>query len=138
MDLRFLDWRKKQEELANTYAALMATEYNIIEVSSPRQKANGTRIFQLPNGDKIGSFKSGYVRRCNDNSPHYQINKVYKQNIQHTINIEGRLKTLKYKNYTRELIVSDLSRMIYIVEFCKRNYNLKSLKHYYFIKVYSL
>ena len=130
MEIRLLNWKQRQDELVNMYATRMALEYNIIDVSTLRQKANGTRIFQLPNGDKIGSFQSGYVRRCNDNSRHYQINRVYKQNIQYTVISEGKLKTLKYINHARELIVDPLARMLYIVDFCKRNYNLKRLTHY--------
>jgi len=130
MEIKKLDWKQRQDELVNMYATRMALEYNIIEVSTAKQKANGTRIFELPNGDKIGSFKSGYVRRCNDRSRHYQINRVYKQNIQYTVISEGKLKTLKYINHARELIVDPLARMLYIVDFCKRNYNLQRLTNY--------
>ena len=130
MEIKKLDWKQRQDELVNMYATRMALEYNIIEVSTAKQKANGTRIFELPNGDKIGSFKSGYVRRCNDRSRHYQINRVYKQNIQYTLISEGKLKTLKYINHARELIVDPLARMLYIVDFCKRNYNLQRLTNY--------
>ena len=56
MEIRLLNWKQRQDELVNMYATRMALEYNIIDVSTLRQKANGTRIFQLPNGDKIGSF----------------------------------------------------------------------------------
>ena len=130
MEVRFLDWKQRRDELVNMYAMRMAIEYNIIEVSTAKQKANGTRIFQLPNGDKIGSFKSGYVRRCNDNSRHYQLNKVYKQNYRYTVIDGGKLKTIKSICHARQLITDPLARMLYIVEFCKRNYNLRPLTHY--------
>lgn len=130
MEVRFLDWKQRRDELVNMYAMRMALEYNIIEVSTAKQKANGTRIFQLPNGDKIGSFESGYVRRCNDNSRHYQLNKVYKQNYRYTVIDSGKLKTIKSICYARQLITDPLARMLYIVDFCKRNYNLRSLTHY--------
>jgi hypothetical protein len=130
MEVRFLDWKQRQDELVNMYAIRMALEYNIIEVSTAKQKANGTRIFELPNGDKIGSFESGYVRRCNDRSRHYQLNKVYRQNYRYTVISEGKLKTMKSVCYARQLITDPLARMLYIVDFCKRNYNLRSLTHY--------
>jgi len=130
MEVRFLDWKQRQDELVNMYAMRMALEYNIIEVSTAKQKANGTRIFELPNGDKIGSFESGYVRRCNDRSRHYQLNKVYRQNYRYTVISEGKLKTMKSVCYARQLITDPLARMLYIVDFCKRNYNLRSLTHY--------
>ncbi len=130
MEIRKLDWKQRQDELVNMYAMRMALEYNIIEVSTAKQKANGTRIFELPNGDKIGSFESGYIRRCNDRSRHYQLNKVYKQNYRYTVISEGKLKTMKSVCYARQLITDPLARMLYIVDFCKRNYNLRSLTHY--------
>jgi hypothetical protein len=130
MEIRQLDWKQRRDELVDMYATRMALEYNIIEVSTAKQKANGTRIFELPNGDKIGSFKSGYIRRCNDRSRHYQLNKVYKQNHRYTIISEGKLKTIKQVCYARQLIIDPLARMLYIVDFCKRNYNLRSLTHY--------
>lgn len=130
METRKLNWKQRRDELVNMYARRMAFEYDIIEVSTAKQKANGTRIFELPNGDKIGSFKSGYVRRCNDGSRHYQINKVYKQNYRHTVICGGKLTTLKSTNYSRQLITDPLARMLYIVDFCKRNYDLKPLTHY--------
>ena len=130
MEIRKLDWKQRRDELVNMYAMRMALEYNIIEVSTAKQKANGTRIFELPNGDKIGSFESGYIRRCNDRSRHYQLNKVYKQNYRYTVISEGKLKTMKSVCYARQLITDPLARMLYIVDFCKRNYNLRSLTHY--------
>ena len=53
----------------------------IKEITTSRQKKNGTRIFQLPikkYGSKIqvGSFKSGYVRRMNGCYTPYQLNKT--------------------------------------------------------------
>ena len=130
MEIRKLDWEQRRDELVNMYATRMAIEYNIIEVSTAKQKANGTRIFELPNGDKIGSFKSGYIRRCNDKSRHYQLNKVYKQNYRYTVIRDGQLKTIKTICYARQLITDPLARMLYIVDFCKRNYKLRKFIHY--------
>ena len=53
---------------------------DIQEVTTSRQKKNGTRIFKLPikmYGEyiKVGSFKSGYVRRMNGGYTPYQLNK---------------------------------------------------------------
>ena len=52
----------------------------IKEVSTYRQQKNGTRIFELPilkygSKIKVGSFKSGYVRRMNGGYTPYQLNK---------------------------------------------------------------
>ena len=52
------------------------------EVSTKRQRKNGTQIFELPikvgrgnTNIKVGSFKSGYVRRMNHCYTPYQLNK---------------------------------------------------------------
>ena len=50
------------------------------DITTPRQKKNGTRIFQLPikmygKYIKVGSFKAGYVRRMNGGYTPYQLNK---------------------------------------------------------------
>ena len=52
------------------------------DISTKRQKKNGTQIFELPikmgrgnSNIKVGSFKSGYVRRMNGCYTPYQLNK---------------------------------------------------------------
>ena len=50
------------------------------EITTKRQKKNGTRIFQLPIKKygqfiEVGSFESGYVRRMNGCYTPYQLNK---------------------------------------------------------------
>ena len=50
------------------------------EITTKRQKKNGTRIFQLPIKKygqyiEVGSFESGYVRRMNGGYTPYQLNK---------------------------------------------------------------
>ena len=52
------------------------------DVSTKRQRKNGTQIFELPikvgrgnTNIKVGSFKSGYVRRMNHCYTPYQLNK---------------------------------------------------------------
>ena len=37
---------------------------------------------------------------------------------------------MKYDAYARELITDPLARLVYIVEFCKRNYNMRNLTMY--------
>ena len=109
----------------------MYVEYNIKEMTTDRQKKNGTRQFVLPNGDEIASYTSGYVRRCNSSDRIYQLNKVYKREERWTVmSSEGGLETMKAVCYARELIHDPLVRLIYIVEFCKRNYGMRNLTLY--------
>ena len=58
---------------------------DIQEVTTERQKKNGTREFELPIKDswsgkkiRVASFASGYVRNQNSASSNYQLNKTKK------------------------------------------------------------
>ena len=114
-----MNWKQRRAELVDLFAKRMFVEYNIIEMTTDRQKKNGTRQFVLPNGDQIASYKTGYVRRCNSSDRIYQLNKVYKREERWTIMRDGR-----------ELINDPLARLVYIIDFCKRNYNMRNLTMY--------
>ena len=106
------DWRQRRVELVNLFAKRMHVEYNIKEMTTDRQKQNGTRQFVLPNGDQIASYKTGYVRRCNSSDRIYQLNKVYKREERWTVMTDGKLRTIKAICYARELINDPLARLI--------------------------
>ena len=124
------DWRQRRVELVDLFAKRMNVEYNIKEITTDRQKQNGTRQFVLPNGDQLASYKTGYVRRCNSSDRIYQLNKVYKREERWTVMEDGKLRTVKAICYARELINDPLARLIYIIEFCKRNYGMRNLTLY--------
>ena len=127
LDQEFSNWQLKRRQLVDLYAKRMEIEYDIKEMTTERQKKNGTRQFVLPNGDRLASYSSGYVRRCTPTNRVYQLNKKYKRNNRYTILSKDKLKTIKTVCYARELINDPLARLLYIVEFCKRNYELKNL-----------
>ena len=125
-----MDWKQRRAELVDLFAERMFIEYNIKEMTTDRQKKNGTRQFVLPNGDQLASYKTGYVRRCNSSDRIYQLNKVYKREERWTVMSNGKLETMKAICYARELINDPLARLMYIVDFCKRNYNMRNLTMY--------
>ena len=95
----------------------------IQEVTTKRQKKNGTREFELPikdswNGKKIrvASFASGYVRNQNSASSNYQLNKT-KRNFE-------REWSNGYKYYSTEriLIPKEQDRLEYLICYCLKNY----------------
>ena len=83
LDNTVLTHLKRRDMLVDMYAQRMFVEYDIKEVTTPKQKANGTRMFQLPNGVQIASYKTGYVRKVSRNRV-YQLNKKYLQNQRFT------------------------------------------------------
>ena len=125
------DWKQRRVDLVDLFVKRMDIEYNIKEMTTDRQKKNGTRQFVLPNGDQLASYKTGYVRRCNSSDRLYQLNKVYKREERWTVmSGKGELRTIKSMCHARELIHDPLARLIYIIEFCKRNYGMRNLTLY--------
>ena len=87
-----MNWRQENQALEDAYARGLLIEYNIREVTTQRQAKNGTREFEFPVKTKwkkeplrLACFKSGYVRKQNDTSSPYQLNKTYKQNVRPTL-----------------------------------------------------
>ena len=130
LEQEHMDWKQIRAELVDLFAKRIFVEYNIKEMTTDRQKKNGTRQFVLPNGDQLASYKTGYVRRCNSSDRIYQLNKVYKREERWTVMSNGKLETMKAICYARELINDPLARLMYIVDFCKRNYNMRNLTMY--------
>ena len=93
----------------------------IQEVTTKRQKANGTREFKLPVRDQYGaaihvaSFGSGYVRRTKAGGycPSWQLNKTKKV---------PPTKDYKWPSIERILILDEQERLDYLIAFCLKNY----------------
>ena len=107
----------------------------IQDITTPRQKKNGTRIFQLPikmygKYIKVGSFKSGYVRRLEcigfRSESSYQLNKRVESDPEY-YKIERNGETLyrKFTTRTCELIPNEVDRLEYLVDYCLKNYYIK-------------
>ena len=95
----------------------------IQEVTTKRQKNNGTREFELPIKDsytkkkiRVASFASGYVRNQNSASSNYQLNKTKK-------NFEKEWPNgYKYYSTERILIPNEQDRLEYLISYCLKNY----------------
>jgi len=105
------------------------------EITTSKQKKNGTRIFQLPikmygQYIEVGSFKSGYVRRMNGGYTPYQLNKCEPNTEYHAERKwcdiqETSLKTGKYFKYEgkkRILIPHEVDRIQHLITYCLKNY----------------
>ena len=114
----------------------------IKDITTERQKKNGTVIWQLPikmygKYIEVGSFKSGYVRRMNGGHTAYQLNKcepsvTYYKDYK-TIWNEDRSDyiqkpTGKYNKFvgkSRVLILNEIDRLEYLISYCLKNYYIK-------------
>ena len=95
----------------------------IQEVTTNRQKNNGTREFELPIKDswsskkiRVASFKTGYVRNQNSCHSAYQLNKT-KKNFEKEFN-----NGYKYYSIERILIPNEKDRLEYLISYCLKNY----------------
>ena len=107
---------------------------DIQEVTTNRQKKNGTRIFRLPikmYGEyiEVGSFKSGYVRRMNGGYTPYQLNKRIESEPQYFKSGKkdsmGRPLYTQFTTRTCKLIPNEEDRIQHLIDYCLKNYYIK-------------
>jgi hypothetical protein len=105
------------------------------DVSTYRQKKNGTIIYRLPikmygKYIEVGSFQSGYVRRMNGCYTPYQLNKCepnveYFKDYKWCDTRDEQYWTGKYNKYVgkrRIIIRGEVARLRYLVLYCLKNY----------------
>ena len=108
------------------------------DITTRRQRKNGTKIFQLPikmygKYIKVGSFKSGYLRRLEcigyRSESSYQLNKRVESEPQYyTSGERDRMCRRLYTQYTTrtcELIPDKKDRLEYLITYCLKNYYIK-------------
>ena len=98
----------------------------IQDVTTKRQKKNGTREFELPIKDslsgkkiRVASFKTGYVRNQNSASSNYQLNKT-KMGKRYYKYPNGKIHEFNTKE--RILIPNEKDRLKYLISYCLKNY----------------
>ena len=112
----------------------------IQEVTTKRQKKNGTREFKLPIKDlycskgsyiHVASFASGYVRRTKAGGycPNWQLNKRIETDPEYFKDYEwvngDQVWTGKYRKFTckgSKLIPDEQDRLAYLISYCLKNY----------------
>jgi len=108
----------------------------IQEVTTYRQKKNGTRVFKLPIKDlyckdgsaiHVASYKSGYVRRLTigKGTSDYQLNKRTDGEPEYFETAGFRPGETLYRKFTTktcELIPNEQDRLEYLITYCLKNY----------------
>lgn len=96
-------------------------------VTTNRQKNNGTTMFELPTGDNVAEFSSGYIRKYLMSSMErykyhtcYQLNPVYKSKWK-VINSQGEL--IEGETNSRMLIWSRAERLKRLVLYTIKQIN---------------
>ena len=107
---------------------------DIQEVTTKRQKTNGTREFKLPVKDQYGaeihvaSFASGYVRRTKAGGycPSWQLNKRVDGEPEYFNSGKkdsmGRPLYTQFSTRSCVLIPNEQDRLEYLISFCLKNY----------------
>ena len=110
---------------------------DIQEVTTSRQKKNGTRVFKLPIKDlycqdgsaiHVASYKSGYVRRLTigKGKSDYQLNKRIDSEPEYFTTDKkdwcGRPLYRKFTTKTCKLILDEADRLEYLITYCLKNY----------------
>ena len=113
---------------------------DIQEVTTKRQKKNGTREFKLPIKDlycskgsyiHVASFASGYVRRTKAGGycPNWQLNKRIETDPEYFKSYEWKngeqVWDGKYRKFTckgSKLIPNAQDRLAYLISYCLKNY----------------
>ena len=97
------------------------------DVTTNRQKNNGTTMFELPTGDNVAEFSSGYIRKylmsgVDGYKYHtcYQLNPVYKS-AHKVISSEGDL--YEWENNKRMLIKNRAERLKRLVLYTIKQIN---------------
>ena len=115
-------WKQERQMLTDAFARRMLVEHNLKEVTTQRQAKNGTRIFLCPGGELMGSYSSGYVRRCDSSDRIYQLNPKYKTNTRWVFLTDNGLETKEYDTWARAAIYSPLARLNFILKYYLKNY----------------
>ena len=116
------NWRKEQLKLEDDFVRIMLHDYKIVEITTKIQFKNGTRIFQLPTGEKLGTYKTGYVRRCDSSDRIWQLNPKYKTRKRWVFLTNNGLETREYESWARALIYSGIARLNFILKYYLKNY----------------
>ncbi len=123
--------RIRQEE--EHYIINLTNEFPLIDVTTDRQRKNGTRMFEISSGEFSGSrfatYESGMVRkiiktRFNELSC-YQLNPT-RTSIKYWMGSNMEIQSYPYSQ--RVPIYRGISRLIYLKEYLIRNYDMKPVQ----------
>ena len=123
-----MNYKDRLKAEADTFAQELTQKYPLVDVTTSKQKKNGTRMFKLGD-DLFATYKSGMVRKVIRNRfkqlSCYQLNptrisKTYFMNSDLTVNY--------YPSKSRVIIYNDKSRLEYLKRYLIKNYNMLPLQ----------
>jgi len=123
-----MNYTERLQAEADNFAQQLTQDYPLVDVTTKRQKKNGTRMFRL--GEALfATYESGMVRKvirtrfrelsCYQLNP-TRIGKRYFMKADLTVN--------SYPAKSRVLIYNDMSRLAYLKKYLIKNYNMLPLQ----------
>ena len=119
-----MNYTERLQLEADTFAQELTQEYPLVDVTTSKQKKNGTRMFKLGE-DLFATYSSGMIRKvirtrfkqlsCYQINP-TRIGKTYFMNPDLTVDF--------YPSKQRVLIHNDKNRLEYLKKYLIKNYNM--------------
>ncbi len=123
-----MNYTERLQLEADTFAQELTQEYPLVDVTTSKQKKNGTRMFKLGE-DLFATYSSGMIRKvirtrfkqlsCYQINP-TRIGKTYFMNSDLTVD--------SYPSKQRVLIHNDKNRLEYLKKYLIKNYNMLPLQ----------
>ncbi len=123
-----MNYTERLQLEADTFAQELTQEYPLVDVTTSKQKKNGTRMFKLGE-DLFATYSSGMIRKvirtrfkqlsCYQINP-TRIGKTYFMNSDLTVDF--------YPSKQRVLIHNDKNRLEYLKKYLIKNYNMLPLQ----------
>ena len=126
-----MSWRDEQRIASDLIVRDMRDNYGIKEVTGKTHLKNGTRMFETQWGDTFGVYSSGMVRKVirtrGGQLTCYQLNKTYYRKDKWTVLKDGELKMIECEYKARAPIYNEEARLIYLLQYLKKNYYLEKV-----------
>ena len=124
-----MNYKERLQAEADNFAQQLTQDYPLVEVTTKRQKKNGTRMFRLGEFLFFATYESGMVRKiirtrfrelsCYQLNP-TRIGKRYFMNDDLTVT--------SYPTKSRVLIYTEKRRLEYLKRYLIKNYNMLPLQ----------
>ena len=119
-----MNYTERLQLEADNFAKKLTQEYPLVDITTSKQKKNGTRMFKLGEST-FATYSSGMVRRVVRNRfkqlSCYQLNPT---RIGKTYFMNSDLTVDYYPSKQRVLIHNDKNRLEYLKNYLIKNYNM--------------
>ncbi len=120
-----MNYTERLKAEADTFAQQLTQDYPLVDVTTKRQKKNGTRMFRLGDETLFATYESGMVRKiirtrfkelsCYQLNPSRIVERYF---------MKADLTINSYPGRSRVLIYNDKSRLEYLRRYLIKNYGM--------------